>query len=412
MSIVLSVAFSGSLKAQTYYTHPLDSCVRTLRVIADDDFRKLPVLDMEGNTHIEVSFDFLSDDQQWLSYSVVHCDARWEQDDLSEMDYLDGFLPVHVEDVAPSFNTFTNYYHYSATFPNDDVELLVSGNYAVIFHYDNEPDNVVAVATFSVSEQKAFVNGTVSSNTDIDFQALHQQLTMDVAWSNSQMPDLNPADDLQILVQQNRRRDNQRWITRPTRMHTGHAYFEHERDLIFEAGSHWYRFEFTDHRYPGLGVDHVRYHAPFHYAYLNPVKSNPAGNYRYDQDQHGHYLVRALHVDDSDTEAEYFKAVFTLDAPASLNSRGIYLVGDLTCQEIGDETRMEYDPERGVYHKEMMLKQGAYNYQYLVPAGDRLTTAFTSGNHYETPNEYQVWVYYRPFGARYDRLIGVGTLGK
>lgn len=404
------MALAGSSEAQVYYTHAVDENVRTVRRIVDGDFSKLPVITADGSSSIELSFDYLADDQPWLSYSIVHCDADWHQDNLSEMDYLDGFLPVDIDDVSPSFNTFTQYYHYRVTFPNDDVSLTASGNYAVVFHTENEPDDVVAVATFSVSEQKAFVHGSVSANTDIDFQDTHQQLTLDVAWSNSQLPNLNPADDLRLLVQQNNRRDSQRWLTAPSRMQAGRAFYEHNPQLIFEAGNNWYRFEYTDHRYATLGIDHLEYHAPFYYVYLNMVKAAPHASYRYDRDQHGRYLVHALHVSDIDTEAEYFKAMFVLDAPSTLDGRGIYLLGEFTDQVIGESTRMIYDPDGGVFCREVMLKQGSYNYQYVMPEGEQLTTRFIAGNHYETPNEYEIWVYYRPFGARYDRLLGVAKI--
>lgn len=33
-------------------------------------------------------------------------------------------------------------------------------------------------------------------------------------------------------------------------------------------------------------------------------------------------------------------------------------------------------------------------------------TALTEGNYWETENEYSIFFYYRPFGARHDELIG------
>ncbi|MDR1783415.1 MAG: DUF5103 domain-containing protein, partial [Dysgonamonadaceae bacterium] len=32
------------------------------------------------------------------------------------------------------------------------------------------------------------------------------------------------------------------------------------------------------------------------------------------------------------------------------------------------------------------------------------------GNYYQTENEYRIWVYYRPLGARYDRLLGTTNI--
>ncbi|MBR0037986.1 MAG: DUF5103 domain-containing protein [Bacteroidales bacterium] len=415
------MSLTEALGAQSVFTHSLDPNLKTLQVIADGDFQKLPVIGLDGNSSITVSFDYLADEQAWIDYTVVHCNARWQPDDLSEMDYLEyRTLPLHVEDIEPSFNTFTNYFHYEVKFPNDDVQPAISGNYAIIFHVQDEPDSVLAVAAFSVTEQLVFANGTVSGNTDIDFQQLHQQLTLGLSWSESHLSHMDAASELLVHVQQNHRRDNERWIAHPTRMEKGKAFYEHEKQLIFEAGNHWRRFEFIDERYPGLHVDHVRYHAPIYYAYLNRDLARNQDNYRYDQDQHGKYKIHALRVDDVNIEAEYFMAMFSLDAPAGLSTRGVYLVGDLTSQVLDETTRMDYDPNAGLYFKELLLKEGAYNYQYLVPVrmqetetGEEkplLSTSFVEGNHYETPNEYEIFVYYCPFGRRYDRLVGTAKI--
>lgn len=411
--IVLSMSLFGMLEAQSFYTRSVDSRVKTVQVIAGDDFRRLPIIDLEGNVPLTISFDFLSEEQPWIDYTIVHCDAKWEKDNLSEMDYLEySYLPMHVEEINSSFNTFLQYYHYEINFPTAEIRPLISGNYAVLFHYQDEPDSLVAIACFMVSEGKAFVQANAGGNTDIDYLAIHQQLNMEITWQESKLPNLNPASELNILVRQNGRCDNQRWLQRPSRMDRNKVWYEHQRDLIFEAGNHWRRFEFTDERYPGLGVDHVRHHDRIYHAYLNRDKSRSTDSYRYDQDQHGRYLIHALHVDDEKIEAEYFLACFTLDAPQRLDAKGIYLVGDFTHQIQDSSTRMEYDFETGLYHKEILLKEGAYNYQYLVPAAGemQLTTAIIEGNHYETPNEYQIFVYYHPFGSRTDRLLGYGLV--
>jgi hypothetical protein len=91
----------------------------------------------------------------------------------------------------------------------------------------------------------------------------------------------------------------------------------------------------------------------------------------------------------------------------------VYLDGDFMLRKFNDNSRMEYNPATGRYEKLLKLKQGAYNYQYLVV--DKYNPKFAStmpieGNHYETVNEYLVRVYYRAPGERYDRLLGVGML--
>jgi hypothetical protein len=58
----------------------------------------------------------------------------------------------------------------------------------------------------------------------------------------------------------------------------------------------------------------------------------------------------------------------------------------------------------------MLLKQGFYNYKYVVVDGDTglIDEGAISGNFYETENNYKVLVYYRDLGARFDRIIGLG----
>ena len=413
---------SMSLQASTYYTHPLSNDVKTLQVITDGDFRKLPVIDNTENSSLEISFDILSDEELFLQYQVIHCDAQWEQDDLSELDYVDGFQPTRVTDVSPSFNTFVNYWHYSVSFPNEDVQLLISGNYAVIFHLESDPDEQLAIACFCVTEQMAFVSGEVSGNTDIDFRQEHQQLTLQCTWSQSKLPFLSPASDLHLVVTQNHRPDTRRDILRPSRMEASKAWYEHDRDLIFEAGNTFRRFEFIDRHYATFGIEQLRYHAPYYHAELVTQQARSGNFYRYDQDQHGHYLVHALNnVDDEATECEYFWAEFKLaGAMPPKGSGNIYLTGDFTYGELTDAYRMDYDPELQCFVGQVLLKQGHYNYQFLcgqewVPdftsgSDPRATLSVCEGNYYEARNQYDIYVYYRAPGARFDRLLGVAQL--
>ena len=412
-------------QAETYYTHPVGDDVHTLQVVADGDFRKLPVIDNTGNSTLEISFDILGDDQQYLQYRVVHCDAQWQADDLSELDYVDGFMPVRVEEVRPSFNTFVNYWHYGVSFPNENVALQISGNYAVIFHQEDDPDEVVAVACFGVTEQMAFVSGEVSGNTDIDYRQEHQQLTLQCAWSQQRLPHLDPTSDLRLFVTQNHRPSTRRELLRPSRIEGGKAWYEHQRDLIFEAGNTFRRFEFTDRHYATLGVEQLRYHAPYYEVDLVLQQARSGGYYRYDQDQHGRYVVHALGVDDEATESEYFWANVSLAGAMPPRKAGeIYLAGDFTYGELIEPYRMVYDPETQCYEGRVLLKQGHYNYQFVcgpewipdygTPFAEsdrgRITTSVCEGNYYETRNEYDVWVYYRAPGARYDRLLGVAQI--
>ena len=396
-----------------YHTAPLHPEVKTLRCMVDGDFRRPAIIDMEGRSRLRIDFDLLGEQQRWLSYRVVHCDADWMPSDISELDYIEGFQPNRLDDVRPSFNTFIAYYHYSLSFPNDQVRLLLSGNYAVEFFEDDAPDEVIAVATFSISEGGVFIAAEVSANTDVDYRQRHQQLSCSVSWNLDRMPHLDPASDLRLIVEQDRDILTRRSIERPSRLSAQSAHYEHISPLIFLAGNHYRRFEFTDERYVSIGVDQLTYEPPYYITWLCSDRVRAGASYLYDQDQRGRFLVHALRVEDVDTEADYFKARFTLQTPMRWQNAAVYVDGDMTYDlyDVGNE--LHYDEETMSYRGEMLLKQGAYNYRYVV--GDpsdptSLTASPIEGDHYETPAEYDVRVYYRPPGARYDRLVGSAVI--
>ena len=64
-----------------------------------------------------------------------------------------------------------------------------------------------------------------------------------------------------------------------------------------------------------------------------------------------------------------------------------------------------------MYEKELYLKQGYYNYSYVTKTDRKdsppdVSLENTEGNYWGTENSYMVLVYFRPFGARADELIG------
>ena len=71
---------------------------------------------------------------------------------------------------------------------------------------------------------------------------------------------------------------------------------------------------------------------------------------------------------------------------------------------------MQYDAEAKCYWLTALVKQGGYDYQYWFSGKgtqNKTTTQRVDGSYWQTENEYAVYVYWRPFGARHDRLVGV-----
>ncbi|AHF12814.1 hypothetical protein BARVI_08685 [Barnesiella viscericola DSM 18177] len=396
-----------SLSDQPYETRSFSDRFKTLRTQVEGRELFPPIIDLNTNEHITISFDEMTEEVSYLQYSLVHCNADWRPSALSDLEYLDGFNTNPIEEFDFSMATFAHYVHYSLTLPNEDVQFKVSGNYVLLVYPENEPERVLLQVCFSVYENNILVAPSVTSRTDIDYNREHQQVSVTLNANNYRIQ--NPYNELKVSVTQNGRRDNEVIVNRPLRVQGSQIFFDHDRNLIFEAGNEFRRFEMVATRYAGLGVSNIYHFDPYYHVELTPVKPRSESSYLYDQTQNGRFVIRQSGASDSDTEADYFVVHFTLDSDPIPGGK-IYIDGELTNHLYSPYNEMVYNPQTEQYEKTLLLKQGSYNYQYLfLPDGARTATAApVEGNYYQTVNEYLVKVYHRAPGERYDRLIGIG----
>lgn len=412
---------------------PMNAAENTSTGIFDPKFRTIttdvsgnrlapPVITLGSADQLHIGFDCMSEDREFLRYSIYHCNSRWEPSNLVDAEVFDGFNYADITDYAFSRATSTHYVHYSITLPNADFQFRISGNYLLKVYPENDPEKTLLQVRFMVSEGAVGIRGNVTSRTDIDYNGSNQQLEFRV--DLNRYPVRDAFNDLAICITQNGRTDNPAIVTHPSRMEGNTLVYEHLPQLIFPAGNEYRRMETVQMQYPGMRIDHIDYFAPYYHHFVETDKPRHSSLYTYDSTQHGRYFIREYNADDSDTEADYSVVHFVLDM-LPVPGADVYIEGDFTNRRFDESSKMAYDSEAGVYHKEMLLKQGAYNYQYLtLPSGvqhdtkrrgatplnnginAKASSAVTEGNFYQTVNEYLVTVYYRAPGERYDRLLG------
>ena len=393
--------------------------VQTLTVAIEGDRLAPPIVTLNSTDRLEIGFDILAEERDYLRYSIYHCNADWSPSSLVDSEVFDGFNLADVENYEFSHATTTHYVHYTISLPNSDFRFTISGNYLLKVYPENDPDDTLLQVRFMVSEGMVNVGGQVRTQTDIDFNRTHQQV--DFTIDTNRYPIRDIYNDLRVVVSQNGRADNAVVVTHPLRVAGDRAIFEHNPQLIFPAGNEYRRMETVQLTYPGMGVADVEYVHPYYHHMLNMARPRHSIPYSYDQTQHGRFFVREYNAANSDVEADYSVVHFELEM-LPIPDMDVYIDGDLTHRRLDERARMDYDAERGVYHKVLLLKQGAYNYQYLaLPTAARgrfrsdalrnyapasASTAEIEGDFFETVNEYLILVYYRAPGERYDRLIG------
>ncbi len=383
--------------------------IRSLQVHLDGDPFGLPVVVLGGGDRISISFDHLSEDREYFRYSLVHCNANWQPSGLVDSEFVRGFNEGMIENYAFSEATTVHYVHYTLTIPDDQVEPMLSGNYLLKVYPESEPDSIVLQCRFMVCEQTAPVSLEVTDRTDVDYRKAHQQVSVSVDTERAMVED--PFNDMLVVVGQNGRLDSEVAFRQPLRMQGRTAIFEHRPELVFEAGNEYRRFETVTDYYPGMGIEAIEYFRPYYHYTLHVDEARSDNPYSYDQTQAGRYFVRRANADDSDVEADYGVVHFALDIPEMPGSM-IFLDGDFVQRRFDANSQMQFNHATGRYERSMLLKQGSYNYQYLVvpPGAKRGYTATVEGDKYQTENRYFARVYHRRRGERYDRLIGVGTV--
>lgn len=388
-------------------TQVADSRFKSLQVrLAGNDYFP-PIITLNGEDKIKISFDELNEERSYLRYSVVHCNANWQPSDLLESEYVSGFNYADITDYKFSMGTLCHYVHYSFTLPNDEIKFLVSGNYLVKVYYDDDPDNILLQARFYVSENAVSVGTSVTSRTDIDYNNKHQQVSFVIDTKDYHIR--NMYSDIKAFVSQNSRIDNEVMVDRPLMVSGKKITYDHNKNLIFEAGNEFRRMETVAQHGISMNVERMTFHHPFYHAQLFTDHIRDNEPYIYDRTQMGRFTIRSSEANDSDNGAEYIMTHFTLDTGGQLSNGDIYLNGEFTNNLFTPATLMKYDPSTGLYTTNLLLKQGAYNYQYLfVPHISTQGYSSIEGNKYQTVNEYLVRVYHRDPSARYDRLIGFG----
>ena len=193
-------------------------------------------------------------------------------------------------------------------------------------------------------------------------------------------------------------------------------YFEYYDDekLNFPAGKEWHWIDIRSFR---IRSERIKKIIDSDTSSRVDIWVNPDGErgrqvYLYYRDMNGLFTSENKDNANPNWQSDYAWVHFTFFPPGGQPFRGrdVFVVGELTGNQLLTENKMDFNSEKGCYHKALFLKQGYYNYLYsTLGAGaenNQPSYALTEGNYWGTENEYMVLVYVRAVGSRADELIG------
>ncbi|TAF66230.1 MAG: DUF5103 domain-containing protein [Cytophagales bacterium] len=363
---------------------------------------KVPILPIGYTNPLVLTFDVLNKSYENYYAKIVHCNADWRISNLNEIEYMQDFNETIIQQYEYSFNTKIPYVHYSLELPLTKI----SGNFAVVVYTENI-EKPLFIKRFMVYENALSIVPNARPSTDISRLQTHQQIDFKIRYSGYSL--INPRDNLQVVVRQNDRWDNALFSLKPTYIREidrelEYVYFNGENN--FWGLNVFRRFDLQSILFLGFNVAQLDVLGAENRARLVSDKLRNKDPFFVWNDRNGGFLINHFETQNGATQADYVKVYFTLKTEEALAGE-VYLRGAFNQWQFLEEHKMSYYASEKAYQRSVLLKQGSYDYLYTVRYADgRVEDYFCEGSHFQTPNQYDILVYYRPLGARADALIG------
>ena len=389
--------------AYIYNEGSLNKQIKTLLCHKKEDELSLPILNLNTDNQLLISFDDLDADIKNYYYTIIHCNSDWTKSDLMQSEYINGFKNEPIIDYEFSFNTMQKYTHYTFNFPNNELKPILSGNYVIkIFE---EAGETIAYKRFMILETKLTIEAKIRRATlaegrntkhEIDFTIKHPKLVVS-----------DPFSNIKVTISQNNKQDNAITDLTPIYVKNNELIYDYEDDNTFLGNNEFRHFDIKSLRFHSDRIKTITYDSTYNHVYLFNDRKRTFDRYSIEPDINGKFLIKSQEGWKTAIEADYAFVHFTL--PVDHISYGdMYVIGGFSDWQLKDEFKLRYNNMQKQYEGNAYLKQGYYNYHYALndTITKRVDISFIEGTHYQTRNDYFVYVYYRAIGDRYDRFVG------
>jgi hypothetical protein len=258
-----------------------------------------------------------------------------------------------------------------------------------------------------VVDPKVAIKGKVGYPTNVSERDTKQGVDFVIQKGNYYIAD--PFRDLKVMVRQNGRWDNMITDIQPRLISGNELNYEFIKENVFDGGNEFREFDIKSMKYNSPRIQRIEYDIDGYNVYLHPDEKRVFKSYIFDNDINGKYVIESERSNNNQTESDYVFVHFFLPNKVPLVNGNLYVIGSLTDWQFTEDGKMKYDFNDHVYKTTLYLKQGYYNYMYVFLEDGRKAaeTSYIEGNHFETENDYTIYVYHHEEGTRYDQLIGI-----
>lgn len=354
---------------------------------------------------IILEFDDLTAREQDYYYRIVHCNYDWTPSALLKSQYLSGMDNQRIVDYGNSFTTLQSFSNYRLRLPNQQVAPRVSGNYMLEIY--NTAGELQFSRRFVIFQD--LVNVPASVRRSRQFASMNTMQSVQFGIKPAGIQLINPKQMVKVAILQNFHWPTARYNIPPQFTLGSELVYKYDQETAFYGGNEYEYFDTSDLRAPTAAISSISIEDLYHH-YLFPNRYRFDLAYTYYPDINGDYMIRTLQGSDPSREAEYTRVHFFLPYTPLLGLDKVYIFGKYNNYELSEENLMTYNSDTGNMEATLLLKQGFYNYKYVIEREDgTVELNAVVGNFHVTENTYTILVYYRNFGDIYDSVIGVGT---
>lgn len=395
------------LSDNSYYI--FNNNIHTVNLSKYSDWSQ-PIIELNSSDVITCSFDDFDAIGKDYRYTFIHCDPSWRQSTgIIQSDYMTGYYTEeYIRDYSQSFNTLRDYTHYSFTFPNENINIGLSGNYA-LFVYEDDISSPAFIARFYVIDKKVSVPIKVDFSKNPAHISEYQRVSFSLECGSYLIRE--PYRSVTIVIQQNNKPYSEQIATEPKYI-TGSSYiYDFDDKFEFKGNNEFRNFDIRTLKYLTQYISQIDVRNSEYYVITHDISSWLGKAYQSFADNDGQYI---LSVRDGDvaTEGEYAFVNLRVKSSFPMANEELYVCGEFNGWQFNEENKMSYNYETGEYQANLYLKQGYYNYCYVYKNAEtqRIDEGFIDGSFVETQNRYSIMVYYQPTGERYCQLIGYGLI--
>ncbi|MEE2604558.1 MAG: type IX secretion system plug protein domain-containing protein [Bacteroidota bacterium] len=343
---------------------------------------------------IVLSFDHLTSTAHNFYVKIEHNDYNWNKSTIRKNEYLNGYDDVRIKNYQNSYNTIQDYINYQFNLSNNEFKIKKSGNYNIVVN-DNY-GNTVFNKKIIITRKSSTGIIEVTRTDNLNYTNSSHQLKVTIPCINCQIN--SNQYDYVMVIYKNNDLTNPLVLYKPDYALSENFIYD---NLIFDAGSEYLNFDNSKVLNSSSEIMEVRISESYETILYPDVLDN---KYSKEDDLNGIFKTYS-NTNNPRNESEYSLVHFKLSSK-NLNinplKNDVFIVGDFNRYQISDRFKLNFNEK--YFEKKILLKQGFYNYKYVINDSKN-----DIRNFWQTENSYTAILYEKDRLDGYFKIISVAT---